>query len=180
MSLRHGLLGLLAEKPASGYDLAKRFEELLGSVWPAKHPQIYQELGRMADEGLIEIESEGARGRKAYRITDTGRSAIRHWLVDEPVDHTMRLEPLLRSVFFWLLQPEELHEVLAGEAEYYRSMAQIYEQLAEAKDRGDFGISTQTQAIRLTVDAAVRLYSALADWAVWSAERGIKDESQGS
>ena len=35
MSLRHGLLGLLAEGPASGYDLARRFSEALGSVWPA-------------------------------------------------------------------------------------------------------------------------------------------------
>jgi DNA-binding PadR family transcriptional regulator len=35
MSLRYGLLGLLAETPASGYDLARRFQEVLGQIWPA-------------------------------------------------------------------------------------------------------------------------------------------------
>ena len=47
MSLRHGLLGLLAEGPASGYDLARRFQEALGPVWPAQHPKIYAELARL-------------------------------------------------------------------------------------------------------------------------------------
>ncbi|HEY8983817.1 MAG TPA: hypothetical protein VIU15_30100 [Streptomyces sp.] len=32
MSLRHGVLGLLAEGPASGYDLAQRFQQVLGAV----------------------------------------------------------------------------------------------------------------------------------------------------
>jgi DNA-binding PadR family transcriptional regulator len=48
MSLRYGVLGSLAGKPASGYDLARRFEEALGSIWPAKHPQIYGELAEWA------------------------------------------------------------------------------------------------------------------------------------
>src|SRR5437016_3016376 len=72
VSLRYGLLGLLAEGPASGYDLARRFEEAMGTVWPAQHPKIYAELGRLSDEGLIEVDSVGARRRVAYRITETG------------------------------------------------------------------------------------------------------------
>jgi hypothetical protein len=38
MSLRYGVPGLLAGEPASGYDLARRCEEALGSTWPAKPP----------------------------------------------------------------------------------------------------------------------------------------------
>lgn len=30
-------------------DLTRRFEELLGTVWPAGHPQIYGELRRLQD-----------------------------------------------------------------------------------------------------------------------------------
>ena len=59
MSLRHALIGLLAERPASGWDLARRFEEVLGAVWPAGHPQIYGELRKLREDGLIEVESEG-------------------------------------------------------------------------------------------------------------------------
>ncbi|MFF5987740.1 PadR family transcriptional regulator [Prauserella flavalba] len=168
MSLRHGLLGLLAGEPGSGYDLTRRFEDTLGSIWPAKHPQIYGELTRLASEGLIEAEAEGPRRRKEYRITDAGLTELRRWLTDVDVDHTMRLDPVLRSLFFWLMSPAELEQHLTEEAEFYREKAQLYRGYAEAKDRGDFGDNPQTRSLRVTVEAAIRLYDSLADWAEWA------------
>ncbi len=41
MSLRHALLGLLSEGPASGYDLLKLFDNSLANVWPATQSQLY-------------------------------------------------------------------------------------------------------------------------------------------
>jgi DNA-binding PadR family transcriptional regulator len=96
MSLRHALIGLLAEQPASGWDLTRRFEDLLGTVWPAGHPQIYGELRKLEADGFIPLDSEGPRRRKTYRATESGIE----------VDHTLRLEPVLRSVFFWLMTHE--------------------------------------------------------------------------
>ena len=168
MSLRHGLLGLLAEGPASGYDLARRFTEVLGSIWPAQHPKIYAELGKLAGEGLVEVESEGPRRRKAYRITDAGLAEVKRWLTEVEVDHTMRLQPLLRSLFFWLMDADDLRRHLESEARFYSELAERYRQYAAAKDRGDFGYSPQTQSMRVTVEAGIRLYSALAEWAEWA------------
>lgn len=168
MSLRHGLLGLLAEGPASGYDLAGRFHEVLGMVWPAQHPKIYAELGKLADEGLIEVDSVGARGRKAYRITPEGLAEVRRWLTSTEVDHTMRLQALLRSVFFWLMPPDDLRRHLEAEALYYQRTADFYREIAAAKDRGEYGDSPPTQAIRIAAEAGIRLHQALADWAEWA------------
>lgn len=168
MSLRHGLLGLLAEGPASGYDLAQRFTEVLGSVWPAQHPKIYAELGKLAAQGLVEVESEGPRRRKAYRITDAGVAEVKRWLTEVDVDHTMRLQPLLRSLFFWLMDTEDLQRHLEAEARYYQALAGQYREYAARKDRGEFGYSPQTQSMRVTIEAGIRLYSALADWAEWA------------
>jgi DNA-binding PadR family transcriptional regulator len=168
MSLRHGVLGLLAEGPASGYDLAQRFQEVLGAVWPARHPQIYAELARLADAGLIEVESEGPRGRRAYRITDAGLAEVRQWLADGDVDHTVRLQSLLRPFFFWLMEPEDLRRHLSQEAQFFAEAAEKYRSYAAAKDRGEFGRSTQTQSMRVAIEAGVRLYQALADWAEWA------------
>jgi len=168
MSLRHGLLGLLAEGPASGYDLARRFQEVLGQIWPAQHPKIYAELGRLADDGLIEVDSEGPRRRKAYRITEAGLDEIRSWLASGEVDHTMRLQSLLRSLFFWLMDPDDLRRHLDDEARFFAESAERYRAYAQAKDRGDFGDSPQTRSMRITIEAAVRLYQALADWAEWA------------
>ncbi len=168
MSLRYGLLGLLAEGPASGYDLTGRFQETLGPVWPAQHPQIYAELGRLAKAELIEVDSRGPRGRKAYRITETGLAEVRRWLVEDEVDHSLRIQPLLRSVFFWLMDPDDLDAHLERESRYFAEQAEVYRQLAAAKDRGDYGNSPQTQAIRVAAEAGVRLFQALADWAEWA------------
>jgi DNA-binding PadR family transcriptional regulator len=155
-------------RPASGYDLARRFGELLGSVWPAQHPKIYAELNKLAADGLIEVESEGPRRRKAYRITDESLAEVKHWLSQVDVDHTMRLQPLLRSLFFWLMDAEDLQRHLAAEAQFYSEIAEQYRQYAAAKDRGEFGNSPQTQSMRVAIEAGVRLYSALADWAEWA------------
>jgi deazaflavin-dependent oxidoreductase (nitroreductase family) len=168
MSLRHALIGLLAEQPASGWDLSKRFEEVLGSVWPAGHPQIYGELRKLQEEELIEVDSEGPRGRKAYRPTDAGIAEVRRWLTSTETDHTMRLEPLLRSVFFWLMTPEELAAHLEREAAYYRAMAAGLRELAAAKDRGDFGYGPQTRSLRIAVEAGIKVNDALAEWADWA------------
>ncbi|MBB5777821.1 PadR family transcriptional regulator [Nonomuraea jabiensis] len=168
MSLRYGLLGLLSEGPASGYDLARRFEQMLGSVWPTQPPKIYGELNRLADEGLIEIESEGPRRRKAYRINDKGLEAVREWLTSGEVDHTLRIQSLLRSAFFWLMEPAELRRHLDEEAAFFAREAARYRAYAEAKDRGEFGDGPQTRSLRIAAEAGVRLHQALADWAEWA------------
>lgn len=170
MSLRHGLLGLLAEGPASGYDLARRFQEALGSIWPAQHPQIYAELSRLAQAGFIEVDSHGPRGRKAYRITDAGLAEVRRWLAEDEVDRTMRMDTLLRSFFFWLMEPQDLDKHLDRELRYFEQTAQAMRAYAAAKDRGEWGTSPQTRAMRIAVEAAARVNEALADWARWARE----------
>lgn len=168
MSLRHGLLGLLAEGPASGYDLTRRFAEELGPIWPAQHPKIYAELARMSGEGLIDVASRGPRGRKAYRITDAGLAEVRRWLSGTEVDHTMRLEPLLRSLFFWLMDPADLAAHLEREAAFYTERAAFYREYARRKDAGEFGTGPRVQAMRVTIEGGTRVYQALAEWAEWA------------
>ncbi len=173
MSLRHALLGLLAEHPASGWDLSRRFDDMLGEVWPAGHPQIYGELRRLEQEGFIEVESEGPRRRKAYRVTDLGLAEVRRWLTTVDVDHTMRLEALLRSAFFWLMTPAQLSDHLRREAAYYETVAAKYRQLAQAKDRGEFGSGPQLNSLRIAAEAGTRLNAALSEWATWALRHPI-------
>lgn len=168
MSLRHALLGLLAQGPASGYDLTHQFQAALGTVWPAQHPKIYAELGKLDSDGFIELDSRGPRGRKAYRLSDSGLKELRRWLSEEDVDHTLRLEPVLRSFFFDLMTPEQLTAHLTAEVTFFSAVAGQLREFAAAKDRGDFGNSPHTQSLRIAIEAGVRLYDALADWAEWA------------
>ncbi|MGW0805705.1 PadR family transcriptional regulator [Nonomuraea sp. NPDC002799] len=108
MSLRIALLGLLSGSgPASGYDLAKKFEHSLNHVWQAGHTQIYPELVKMAAEGLVSAEAEGARGRKIYTITPGGTEELRAWLIEHAPSTTIRNEAALQAYLLPLLGRDE-------------------------------------------------------------------------
>ena len=75
VSLRMAALGLLAQQPGSGYDLLKTFEKSMGNVWPATQSQLYGELNKLADDGLIEVATSG---RGAARNTASPRPDARN------------------------------------------------------------------------------------------------------
>ncbi|WP_026554039.1 PadR family transcriptional regulator [Arthrobacter sp. 35W] len=81
MSLPHAILTSLLEKPASGAELARRFEKSLGYFWSATHQQIYRELARLEEAGLIESsDRESTRGRQRhYSIRGSGRAELEQW-----------------------------------------------------------------------------------------------------
>jgi len=83
MSLKHAILTLLETEEGSGYDLLKRFKQRLGFFWNASHQQIYLQLKKMSDEGLIQFELEAQKGkpdRKVYRVTESGRLTLMSWM----------------------------------------------------------------------------------------------------
>ena len=132
MSLRHGLLDLLAGEPMSGYDLARYFSASMGNVWPAQHSQIYPELAKLVAEGLISQTGEGPRGRKVYETTPAGIEELRRWLRDSEPDYSFRNEALLRVFCLWVLPTEEALACLARDrAEYVRHLDYIENVIAD-------------------------------------------------
>src|SRR3954447_26647290 len=69
MSLPHAVLGLLTLAPSNGYELTRRFDESLSNAWSASHSQIYPELAKLEQAGLVEVVGEGARGSRTYAAT---------------------------------------------------------------------------------------------------------------
>jgi DNA-binding PadR family transcriptional regulator len=128
VSLRHALLAMLAERPKSGYELTKEFDREMGNVWAARHSQIYPELAKLLAGGLIELEDEGPRGRKSYRITDAGRREAITWL-RHGGDRTVRNESLLKMFFLELLEPDEQRVLLERELRYFRERLAYYRAL---------------------------------------------------
>lgn len=109
MSLRHILLGMLAE-PHSGYDLKKTFDHSLRNFWRAELSQIYPLLQRMQDEGLLsskESESEIGPTRREYRRTAKGSRELLAWLDGGPVVGTERIEYLAQTYFLATLNNDD-------------------------------------------------------------------------
>ena len=83
MSLRNVLLVYLASGASSGYDIAKGFRGSFGYLWNASHQQIYRDLARLHEDGLLACRSEAQDGkpdRKLYSLTDSGQGALQAFL----------------------------------------------------------------------------------------------------
>lgn len=82
MSLPHAILTALLERPSSGLELTRRFDKSIGFFWPATHQQIYRELGRLEQAGLIRsCPQPPSRGRrKEYEVLPAGRAALLEWV----------------------------------------------------------------------------------------------------
>jgi DNA-binding PadR family transcriptional regulator len=79
LSIKHGILALLRDRPGYGYQLRAAFEESTGATWPVNIGQIYTTLGRLERDGLVAKTGEDAEGHVVYEITATGATELSSW-----------------------------------------------------------------------------------------------------
>ena len=168
MSLRHALLGALADQPRTGYSLLKHFQGSLAYAWPAGHSQIYPELARLRDEGLIRQTSTGPRGSKTYEVTEKGLAEVRRWLQEADPERSVRNEAALRIFFLWLLEPKEAAEYLDREAEYQQSLLEELEAIAAEQNTPR---RAKEKAYRIALEGGLRATRVRLDWARWAARQ---------
>lgn len=168
MSLKHALLGLLSERPASGYDLLKRFDTSLANVWPATQSQIYTELTRLAGSGLITVAAEGPRGRKEYALADEGLAELRHWLTETKPQRNTRSDVLLRVFFLGVLTPEQARGYLTDLMELSEQGYEELQQLAQSIDGDEDDLAVYG---RIALEYGLRFNAMRREWAEWAANR---------
>ena len=95
------ILGVLAWGPSSGYDVKAVVDRSVRFFWTASYGQIYPELRRLSDAGLVKgaAQPKSGRRRTVYRITAAGRRALADWLAQEPQVFETRDEGLLKLFF---------------------------------------------------------------------------------
>jgi len=78
MSTRLVILGLLRDQPLHGYEIKQIIEEHMGDWTSIAFGSIYFALGKLSEEGMIEMvatEKEGNRpSRSIYQISEAGRA----------------------------------------------------------------------------------------------------------
>ncbi|NGY04356.1 PadR family transcriptional regulator [Solimonas terrae] len=125
MALSHAILVTLLDRPHSGYEISKRFDKTVGFFWRARKQQIYSELHKLAEDGLISaeiIEQIERPNRIVYSITADGRKALDHW-VREPTPYPSVKEELLVKLFS------------LGDVETAVLVDQVGQRLAEHRER---------------------------------------------
>jgi PadR family transcriptional regulator AphA len=120
------ILGMVSREARSGYEIKAAVDNTTRFFWAASYGQIYPELKRLSDAGLIEgvDASRGDRKRTVYAITADGEAELKDWLRRPPETAEMREEGLLKLFFSGVLKPAEAVETL-------RSMRRMRLELVE-------------------------------------------------
>lgn len=115
MDVKTLCLGVLAERPMTGYEIKKLFEEAFRHFFLAGYGSIYPALAELARDGLVTVESveqDKRPDKKVYRITPAGRGLLVRELAATEPRHKVRSEFLALVYFAHLLPPERLEAVL--------------------------------------------------------------------
>jgi len=116
MTLENGILGFLAMKPLSGYDIKKLFDMAAGYFWPADQTQIYRTLKRLVKEEMIALK-ETRKGETVdkivYEILDKGRDAYLAQVQQNTMEDFISRDAFLMQLFFaGALSEKELDQFL--------------------------------------------------------------------
>ncbi len=112
------ILGMVSREPRSGYEIKAIVDQTTRFFWAASYGQIYPELKRLSEAGLIEGSDapRGDRKRTVYEITADGEAELKDWLRRPPQTSEMREEGLLKLFFSGLLEPKEAAATLRDDA----------------------------------------------------------------
>jgi DNA-binding PadR family transcriptional regulator len=126
------LLGFLHERPRTGWEIQEAVEGSIGNFWNVTRSQVYRELRSLEQQGLVEAGETGARDRRPYTLTESGRTAFARWIAREPGPELIR-HPLLLSVFFGqYVDPALLRRHLVLHRAQHEQRLAHYEELHEA------------------------------------------------
>lgn len=98
MSLKYAVLAALLEGEASGYELSKVFDISFANFWPATPQQLYRELERLAQDGLVEarfVQQERRPNKRMFTLTEAGREDLRSFSAEPPRRPTAVRDELL-------------------------------------------------------------------------------------
>ena len=148
---RHALLGLLADRPAYGYELANRLAELLGPTWVINPGQVSHTLRALQKQGLITPVTDAPqdrKGRQVMAITPKGLHEVERWWMQQPARAiALARRPLL--VKLALARPERLQAALNQIEVYRRDCAVQLNEIARQHDAVPQGPPVRTDRVLL-------------------------------
>lgn len=120
------ILGMVSREPRSGYEIKALVDNTTRFFWAASYGQIYPELRRLSEAGLIAgmDAPRGERKRTVYAITADGEEELKAWLREPPQTFEMREEGLLKLFFSGALDREEAAVTLREMGEYRRGVVE--------------------------------------------------------
>jgi DNA-binding PadR family transcriptional regulator len=166
----YGVLGLLAVRPHSTYELAKAMGRSVGRVWPRAQSKLFEEPKKLVRHGYAMARDDfvGRRPRTVYTITRSGRRALATWLADPGDGPVLEFEGLVKLVF---ADHGTRDDALATIARARRWAVEMNAGSVEAGERfiESDGLYEQRRATTLLFGAFLTdFYALVASWAEWA------------
>jgi DNA-binding PadR family transcriptional regulator len=169
MALTHAILAFLIKQPASGYDLAKKFNDDFAQFWKASQQQVYRDLTRLETQGLIAgevVPRDGFLDKKLYSITEAGKQFLKVWML-QPCDPAVVREELLLKMMAGELVPLQ---VLREEVERHRWLHLEVLQRYQAIEQDSYLNTPLSRGLKLRYLALKRGIRHEKDWLAWCDE----------
>lgn len=165
------ILGLLALRDWSGYQLTKQIRRGLGQLWPRAARQLYNDPKRLVDAGYVTARHEmvGRRPRTVYSITRSGRAALKRWLAIGSQPPTLEFEGMVRVLMADEGTLEQLHDTLrtmAEQAETTRAEYAGWAAYMAVHDGGDYPQRIHVYALAMRF--MIGHFTHIIDWANWA------------
>ncbi|GFG82500.1 PadR family transcriptional regulator [Mycobacterium paragordonae] len=132
MSLRDAVLTALLEREYSGYDLAKEFDASVANFWMATPQQLYRELDRLAEQGLIQarvVHQERRPNKRMFSLTDAGREAVTQLTAKAPKPSMMRDDLMIKVAAADAGDTRAVRDSIAERLQWAKAKLERYERL---------------------------------------------------
>jgi DNA-binding PadR family transcriptional regulator len=166
----YAVLGLLALRDWTAYELAKQMQRTVDFVWPRGERKLYDEPKHLVDAGYARAskDSVGKRPRTTYTITPAGRRALKRWLGTDVAPMTVEFEGMLRVLFADQGDLEQLRRSIHEIAKQARTGRDQFATMAKGilETGGEFPQRTHVNALgmRFMIDH----YDQIITWADWA------------
>jgi len=166
----YGVLGVLAVRPPSTYELAKAMGRSVGRAWPRAQSKLFEEPKKLALHGYASAREDavGRRPRTVYTITPAGRRALAAWLAAPGDGPALEFEGLVKLLFADHGTREDALATIARARAWALDMKAGNIEGAERFADGD-GLYDQRRATTLLFGAFLTdFYALVASWAEWA------------
>lgn len=94
----YAILGLLAIRSWTTYELTQQMERSLGRFWPRAQSKLYEEPRKLTAHGLATATADqvGKRQRTRYAVTPHGKRELTRWLAEPGPGPVLEFEQLLK------------------------------------------------------------------------------------
>jgi len=166
----YAILGLLAVRPWSTYELTQQMDRSLGRIWPRAHSKLYEEPKKLAANGYARAKEErvGDRPRTVYSITRKGRRALASWLQEPAAGFVLESEHLLKIFFAENGTREDALATLASARAWAEERNAGSLEAARSYLAGDAPFQERAPQTMLVGSFISDFYKLVAEWADWA------------